>query len=298
MLPRALRLTTGLIVFASCFALPQEPSELVDPDPVFRSDVRLVEVSASVFDKHGDPLPGLTRDRFQVLDNGAPQQIVSFEGVGDKVSCALLMDVTDSMDAFLPVLKNAAVRFADELPTDEEVGVYTFNTSVQLAQPFTSDKNLIKQAVLRARAHGSTALFDAISGVSRDLQLRKGKKAMILFTDGADNASTLTAHSASRRARLSGVPVYANAEGDALTDRGLLETLKTLATDSGGLVFRLDKANEIDDVFSAIARDLRNTYLVAWKLPESAGTAYRSIRISVTGVTGARIRARQGYIPN
>ena len=282
---------------ASAWAQEAVP-DAEDTNPVFHTDVRLVEISVSVSDSRGNPIPGLTRDSFRALDAGKRQPLIGFEGIDDKVSCALLMDVTDSMNAFLPVLKNAVLRFTDELRDTEEVGVYTFNSSVQVAQPFTTDKKLVKQAVLHARAQGTTALFDAIAGVSRDLQIRKGKKALVLFTDGADNSSMLTAPVASRRARLSGVPIYAIAEGDALTDSRLLETLKSLASDSGGLVFRLDRASQIDDAFSTIVGDLRNTYLLAWKLPENAGHAYRPVRITVPGVPGARIRARQGYIPN
>jgi len=119
----------------------------------------------------------------------------------------------------------------------------------------------------------------------------------VLFTDGADNASTLNASGASRRARLSGVPIYAIAEGDALRDHALIKTLEDLATDSGGRVFRLDKTGKIGEVFSAIVADLNHTYLLAWKLPENAGQAWRPLKINVTGEKDARIRARQGYYP-
>lgn len=285
-------------VLTSMLALAQQAATPDDLTPTFRVETRLVEAYASVFDKRGNPLPNLTRERFQVLDDGQPQKLLSFEGIDDKVSCALLLDVTGSIDAFLPVLKNAVVQFVDALRVEEEVGVYTFNTSLQLAQPFTTDKKLIKQAVLRTRAHGGTALFDAVSNVSRDLEARKGKKALVLFTDGADNASVLTASGASRRARLSGVPIYAIAEGDALRDPKLLKTLGELAADSGGIVFRLDKPNKIGEVFSAIVHDLRNTYLLSWKLPESAGQSWRPLKISLTGMQDVRIRARQGYFPN
>ncbi len=280
-------------LFSQARRLPHQ-----EQDAVFRSDVGLVQVYASVFDNHGNPMPSLPRERFQVFDNDKPQELAGFEGSDDKVSCALLVDDTGSMDEFLPVLQNAIVRFADELRQEEEVGVYTFNTSVRLAQPFTNDKKLIKQAVLQIRARGSTALFDAISGVSHDLQQRQGKKAMVLFTDGADNASMLTAPGASRRARLSGVPIYAIAEGDALTNPALMETLKALAADSGGLVFRLERSSEIDAVFSTIVRDMTNTYLLAWKLPENPGHTSRRVRITVSGVPGVRIRAKQSYQPN
>lgn len=284
-------------ILAGLLALAQQSGSPESGAATFRAEARLVEVYASVFDKHGNPLPNLTRERFQILDGGQPQEIASFEGSDDKVSCALLLDVTGSMEAFLPSLKIAVSKFVDELRDEEEVGLYTFTTSLRLAQPFTSDKKLLKQAILRTRAGGGTALFDAVSNVTRDLEARKGKKALILFTDGADNASSLNAAGASRRARLSGVPIYAIAEGDALRDRELLKTLEELATDSGGLVFRLDKPSKAGEVFSAIVHNLNHTYLLAWKLPDNAGQAWRPLKITVKGEQEARIRARQGYYP-
>ena len=151
--------------------------------------------------------------------------------------------------------------------------------------------------MLRTRAQGGTALFDAVSNVSRDLEARQGKKALVLFTDGADNASVLTASGGSRRTRLSGVPIYAIAEGDALREPKLLKTLEDLAADSGGIAFRLDKANKIGEVFSAIVRDLRSTYLLSWKAPDTVGQAWRAVKVSVTQPPEVRIRARQGYYP-
>lgn len=264
---------------------------------IFRSDSRLVEVYASVFDKNSKPLPNLTRERFQVIDGGQPQEITTFEGSEDSVSCAVLLDVTGSMEAFLPVLKIAVSRFVDELRDEEEVGLYTFTTSLRLAQQFTSDKKLLKQAVMRTRAGGGTALFDAISNVTRDLEARKGKKALVLFTDGADNASTLNAVGATHRAKLSGVPIYAIAEGDALKDHALLKILEDLATASGGLLFRLDNPVKAGEIFSSIVQNLNHTYLLAWKLPENAGQAWRPLKINVVGEKETRIRARQGYYP-
>ena len=121
---------------------------------------------------------------------------------------------------------------------------------------------------------------------------------MILFTDGDDNASVLTASGASRRARLSGVPIYAIAEGDALHDPKMLKTLEDIAADSGGIAFRLDKPGKISDVFSAIVRDLRNTYLLSWKLPDNAGQEWRPVKISLAdSKPEMRIRSRQGYFP-
>lgn len=266
-------------------------------DILIHSEVRLVEAYASVFDRHGSPLPGLTQDRFQVFDGGQPQEVFAFEGAKDNVRCALLLDVTGSMNSFLPALKSAVARFVDALRPDQEVALYTFTTSLRLLQPFTSDKKAVKQSLLRLTAGGGTALFDAVSNVSRDLESQKGKKALVLFTDGADNASALGASAASRRAQLSGVPIYAIAEGDAIRNHELVKTLDKLAEDSGGLMFRLDKPAKIGEVFSAIVHDLDSTYLLQWKMPENAAQAWRPVKITIAGEKEPRIRARQGYYP-
>jgi len=287
-------LVTGALF--ACMVLAQQPPEDASDIPSFRVDTRLVEANISVFDKKGNPLPNLRRERFQIFDGGRLQPLVSFEDNEERVSCALLLDVTGSMDAFLPVLKNAVVRFVDELREREELAVYTFNTSLRLAQPFTADKRLIKQAVLRTRAGGGTALSDAVSRVSRDIEFRKGKKALVVFTDGADNSSMLGANSAARRAKLGGVPIYTVAEGDALRNSALLKTLEDLASESGGLAFRLDK-HKIGDVFSSIVRDLGNTYLLSWKLPDDAGVAWRPVKVQLRDTSEVRIRTRQGYFP-
>src|SRR5918912_514434 len=93
-----------LVAFAAA-ALPQVPT--------FKSEVRLIEVYATVLDHKGNYLKGLTRDSFEVLDNGAPQPIVAFESEASDLSCAILLDTTGSMEQALPEVKNAVVRFID-----------------------------------------------------------------------------------------------------------------------------------------------------------------------------------------
>jgi VWFA-related protein len=260
-------------------------------------EARLVEVYASIFDKRGNPLPNLTRDRFQVLDAGTPQPLAVFEGAGDALSCALLLDTTGSMADYLPALKTAVLHFVDDLREEEAIAVYTFNRTLNVAQKFTTDKKQVKQAVMRTSAAGGTRLFDSVAHVSRDLEARPGKKALVVFTDGDDNASMLNAAGASRQAIQSGVPIYVIAQGSGLKDAKLMKILEELAAGTGGLAFRLTRPDKIGEVFSEISRNLRHTYLLSWKLPEGAGKSWRPIRIAVAGVEDARIRARQGYWP-
>jgi VWFA-related protein len=151
---------------------------------------------------------------------------------------------------------------------------------------------------MRTSAAGMTRLFDSVSQVSRDLEARQGKKAMVVFTDGDDNASVLTSAGASRRAINSGVPIYIIAQGSALKDAKLMKVLEDMAANTGGIAFRLTKPEKIGEVFAEISRNLRHTYLLSWKFPEGAGTSWHAIKIAVDGDEDARIRARQGYWPN
>src|SRR5713226_8662316 len=91
---------------------------------LFKSDVRLVEVYASIFDQKGRYLDGLTRDRFALIDNGTAQPIVAFEGETQEVSCAILLDTTGSMARSLPTVKNAVLHLIDEMRPYDWVATY------------------------------------------------------------------------------------------------------------------------------------------------------------------------------
>ena len=285
-------------VLACLVAMAQGADPAAPSLPTFRAEARLVQAYVSIFDKHGNPLPNLARDRFQVLDAGHAQALAVFEGAEDAVSCALLLDTTGSMTEYLPALRIAAMHFVDELRADESVAVYTFNRTLQVNQKFTTDKKLVKTAIMRTSAAGMTRLFDSVAQVSRDLEAREGKKALVVFTDGDDNASMLNAAGAIGKAKQSGVPVYVIAQGSGLKDARLMKILEDLAAGTGGIAFRLTKPEKVGEVFSEISRNLLHTYLLSWKLPDEAGTSWRPIKISVAGAEDARIRARQGYWPN
>jgi VWFA-related protein len=289
---------TVCTVLACLAAMAQGADPAAPSLPTFRAEARLVQAYVSIFDKHGNPLPNLTRDRFHVLDAGHAQALSVFEGAEDAVSCALLLDTTGSMTEYLPALRIAAMHFVDELRADESVAVYTFNRTLQVNQKFTTDKKLVKTAIMRTSAAGMTRLFDSVAQVSRDLEAREGKKALVVFTDGDDNASMLNAAGAIGKAKQSGVPIYVVAQGSGLKDARLMKILEDLAAGTGGIAFRLAKPEKVGEVFSEISRNLLHTYLLSWKLPEEAGTSWRPIKITVAGVEDARIRARQGYWPN
>ena len=192
---------SGNLGYIACSILLSVIATVFAQEATFKSETRLVEMYATIRDRDGRYVDNLTVNRFQLKDNGEPQKIIGFESNASELSCAILIDTTGSMVAALPVVKNSIIRMIDELRPEDSVAAYSFSTGVNRLQDFTTDRAAVKQAILRMRAAGSTALFDAISETAREIASRSGKKALIVFTDGDDNASLLNARSAIQRAR-------------------------------------------------------------------------------------------------
>jgi Ca-activated chloride channel family protein len=265
--------------------------------PVFKSDVRLIEVYATVTDHSGKYVKGLIRDQFEVREEGELQQISLFEPTSSELWCAILLDATGSMQTSLPTVKDATLRLIDNLRDTDSFAVYTFNSSLALIQDFTQDRHVAKRAVLGVRAGGATALFDAIAQIAAELSAHKGKKSIIVFTDGGENASLLQAEAAMARARSSGTPIYTVAQGDALKSQALLFQLKLIASWTGAASHVVRKSRDIDAIFQKMTEDLQNTYLLAYSPAASLDSKWRSIRVSVKGMLDVRVRAREGYSP-
>ncbi|MDQ1473986.1 MAG: hypothetical protein QOJ99_5466 [Bryobacterales bacterium] len=263
----------------------------------FKASSRRVEVYATVFDNQGHPMDGLEKNRLTVLDNGAPQPILSFESAGDDISIAILIDTTGSMNDTLPSVKNAVSKMLEQMRPGDAAAVYGFNISLVTLQDFTTDKAAARTAVLRMRAAGGTALFDAIAGVSQAIADRPGKKAIVLFADGADNSSQLKANAAIRRAVKTGVPIYAVAEGDALQEGALLKQLRSVAAQTGGVCYQARNSKEVARVFGDIQSELKHVYLFSYKPPDGMETNWRTIQLLIGGAKDYKIRGKQGYFP-
>jgi len=266
-------------------------------DTVFKSSVKLVEVYATVFDHGGHPVDGLRQDQFEIRDDGAPQPIRVFESSDRPISCVLLLDTTASMAETMPAMRNGVREFLDLLRPQDRVGVYGFSDHIDELSEISDDKASARRAIARLRASGRTALFDAIGQVALKMESQQGKKVIVLLTDGGDNASSLNRQSAANRARKTGVPVFAVAEGDALKDDNAASLLRELAESTGGHMYKAHHPKDIDEVFNAIAGDLQSGYLLAFHAPtEEKSTPWHELQILVSHTTKpVTVRARTGY---
>jgi Ca-activated chloride channel homolog len=285
----------AVLLLAAAFsaALPAPAQDT----PLFKSDVRLVEVYATVFDHGGRPVDGLLREQFEIRDDGATQPIQVFESTEQPLSCALLLDTTGSMTEALPALRNAAREFISQLRPKDRVAVYGFSDHVDELAEFSDDKTAARRALARLHAAGTTALFDSISQLALSLEHHPGKKVIVVLTDGGDNASVLNRQSASFRARKAGVPVFAVAQGDALKDSAAANLLRDLSQATGGHMYKAERAKDIDRVFDSIAQDLQSGYLLAFHPPtEPKPPLWHELQVLINNTPKpVTVRARMGY---
>ena len=264
-------------------------------DPVFKADGRIVEVYTTVTDSRGRYVDDLDAGKFDVLEEGNSKPVLAFENHNDPVSVALLFDTTGSMANTLPLLKAAAMQLVDDLRPADSVAVYTFSDSVNENQPLTTDKDAAKRAILKTHAVGNTALYDALVRVNRDISSRGGKKFIIVFTDGSDNASMLTSAVSVERAKSRGIPIYTIAEGEALEQQQLIGELARISQATGGSQFLIHRLSDIAPVFEKVSQDLMHGYLVAFQPSPGNNHEWRKIEVVLGGTKGLQIRAREGF---
>ncbi len=265
--------------------------------PTFKATSALVEVYVTVTDQTGRYVTGLSQDQFEIRENGVLQEISKFEATSSELSCAILLDATGSMSNSLPIVKNATVRLIDNLRPNDSIAVYSFSTSLRLDQDFTQDKVAAKKAVLAIRPGGQTAWFDAVAQIATDLSKYNGKKTVVAFTDGGENASFLNANVSITRARIAGIPIYTIAQGEALRSSSLMAQIRQISMGTGGWPYTIRNSREIDECFMKIAQDLQNTYMLAYQAPPGEDNKWRTIQVIIKGVKNPRIRAKQGYFP-
>lgn len=163
----------------------------IGPGDVVRIDTNLVTVPVSVLDRQGRFVPNLQRQDFKVMENGVEQRIAYFEPTEKPFTVALLLDTSGSTVFHLSEIKDAAIAFAKQLRPQDRVLVVTFNEQVLLLTEATNDVDVVTEVITQFANTGySTRLYDAIDLVIKErLDQIKGRKAIVLFTDGVDTAS-------------------------------------------------------------------------------------------------------------
>jgi Ca-activated chloride channel homolog len=285
---------SGLLMLCQA-ATAQSP--FTDPSTL-AVNVRMVEVYASVSDGHGKPVKGLTANHFRVIEDGRFQRIAQFEPQTAALTIALLIDTTGSMAKQLPQVKNAIARLLEEMKPEDSFGLFSFTNQLTVLHPFSRDRTAALRALLGTQASGRTALYDSLAQLARNMSRLSGKKAILIFTDGDDNASLLPIQTALKIVQDAGIPVYCLAQGRALTNAAFLRLLEEISRGTGGIAFKVYRSEGVVRDFDLIARDLQGLYLLVYYPDESgAYRKFRKIHVSVLGFFGLQVRAKKGYWP-
>src|SRR5579864_6526249 len=276
-----------------------------NPETALKVDVKLVNVFVTVTDEHGAPVAGLKKENFTLLEDGKPQTISMF----DKESAlplSIVVDIDTSLSTRkdLPLELSSARRFAHAIlrPIDA-LSLYGFSEVVSEVVPFTSDLKAIDRGVDRVHPGSATALYDALYLGAEALERRKGRKVLVVITDGGDTVSRMDYKQAVRSAQEAEAIVYSiivvPIEASAGRDIGGEHALIQISEDTGGKYFYATSVPQLDDAFRKISDELRTQYLLAYypsrRLSDSS---FRHIEVKVDpGPAGSpfTVRHRTGY---
>jgi Ca-activated chloride channel homolog len=260
----------------------------------FTSGINLVEVYASVTDERGLAVTGLKQADFELRENGVLQTISNFAAADFPLSAAVAIDRSFSVSGTrLSLAKSAAQAFLGELRPSDEAMVIAIGSQVEVVAPLSTDRAAQRGAINRLDAFGTTGLHDAIIHAIDDVQPAKGRRALIVLSDGNDRYSEAAAADALERARKSDVMIFPVAIG--ATRPPLFAELATL---TGGRSFHARDGAALDETLRSIARELRQQYLLGYTplAPPVAGSnEWRAIAVTVKR-PGAIVRARDGCL--
>jgi len=194
----------------------------------------------------------------------------------------------------LPEVKQAAKAFLAQVAPTDQVTVLGFNENIFTLVRRVTDQAARAKAIDRLAPWGSTALYDVILRGIDLLGRQSGRRAMVVFTDGDDQASHANMPAVIQRAESSDATMYMIGAGRALQAPSLQELMNRLASVSGGRAFFSDKESRLETIFRDVLEDLRHQYLLAYAAPENARDGkWHKVRVEVPAPY--HVRARQGY---
>jgi Ca-activated chloride channel family protein len=274
----------------------------VDATEVLKITSNLVPVPASVFDNRGAAVTDLKLEDFELRVDGQVKQISELSRSESPVRMAMLFDNSGSLLASRGLEKQAAKRFFGQvLRPFDQAAIYSVSTEYYLAQPLTSDIRRLEQTIESfGKPEGGTALFDAIVEAAIYLRPSRGRKVIVIVSDGADTISHLDFETTMQRVLREDCEVYvvqtglyANANVRDLAAEKRMEAITLL---TGGAVHLPKDSGDLEEAFIQIAADLAQQYVLSYyATQETRDGRYHTIALSVKTRKGARVRSRRGF---
>jgi Ca-activated chloride channel homolog len=296
---------------------PQQGSELELPSRALRSQSGYEQLTVTVTDQGGRYVTGLQKEDFRIYVDGVQRPLEFLRrDANTPVSIGILVDTSGSMEPKIRQARAAIAQFIRDLNPNDDIFLYAFSDQQFLLQPFTTNHDLVMRRLGLLHAYGDTAIFDTIiDGLYTINRGRYDKKALLVVSDGMDNASRATLPQVVGRARRMGVLIYSIGIGNPNSGRTGLgfgigplifggnrdhvdaEMLRQLSTESGARTFLLGEVGDgelLRQHCLAISNELREQYTAGFVVPDPAMAGYRSLRVDVPGRPELTVRARKG----
>jgi Ca-activated chloride channel homolog len=273
---------------------------LAAQEPTFRSGSRVVPSYVTVVDANNRLVTDLTRDDFEVFDNGRPQEVTIFDNEVRPFTVVVMLDTSVSMTDRLKDLYGGAEQFLLRLMPHDKATVGAFNDKIEFASGFTSDRNSLVSGLKHLDFGNQTRLYDAVHASLDELEKIEGRKVILLFTDGADFGSRQGSGKALERARDNEVMIYGiGLETEFFNGQMVVRSkpdsiLNRFAAETGGGYFDLKKDADLNSSFTRIAQELRSQYLLGFSPAALDGKVHRlEVRAKRPGL---KTRSRRSYV--
>jgi VWFA-related protein len=285
------------------------------PPGQIRVQVNIVNLFATVRDKHKAIVTGLTKDDFQVYEDGQPQEISYFSAESNlPITLGLLIDTSGSEQFMLPAEKDAGSRFLARILRKGDLAmVMSFDTDVDLLADFTEDRGVLNRAINRAQisvplggvvvqgplpssGSGGTNFYDAVYLAAHDkLSGEAGRKAIVVLTDAEDTGSRLQLQDAIEAAQRTDTVVHILL---VAADGGDLSTARRLTDDTGGRTIIVRNERNLEQAFDQISEELRNQYTVGYSpTNKSHDGSYRKVKLETKSKEYSVLTRRGYYAP-
>jgi Ca-activated chloride channel family protein len=272
----------------------------------FRSQIDLVSIGASVVDRKGTLITDLSKEDFELYEDGKPQTLSYFARGSDTgevipLHVGLLFDTSSSMEQDIQMSRTAAIKFLNQLPDAEDMTLVEFSTDVRLTRYSQGDFPRLVERIRGRKPDGLTALYDALGVYLANADEVTGRKILVLYTDGGDTRSSASWADALDLLRASDVTIYTvgflHHQG-TFTRPYQERQLRQIAEIAGGQAFFPTTSKDIDAAYDQVLAELRAQYTLGYVSSNvKMDGNWRKVEIKVKRpeLKGVKIRSRSGY---
>jgi VWFA-related protein len=311
---------------------PPPDSSLADADngTVFRVNVDMVQLNVAVIDKKGNYVTGLQPSDFHIVEDTIPQKLATFEEgnqgpinlltsaqppsnapasgavTAEPIQSAsaganvfILFDTSNYMYRGFVFAQDSISDFVRSLDSSAKVAFYSYSRDVARDALLTSDRTQVLRGVRSTVAGADAALYNALLLVLRDAGQYTGRKVIVVFSNGPDNASMVPPEGVGELAQSEGIPIYMISTREAKQDPVSTAVFERISASTGGQAYFAKNWSEQQQAFASVREDLSHLYSLSYYPQPNPNRGWRTISVKLIGekFKGLRIRTRNGYRP-